>query len=58
MNEYGYFKDILDGLKNVIILALWTYTTLNNTSLDLVLKINNKGVVCSGFDAIIRPIKQ
>lgn len=39
-------------------LALWTYTTLDNTYLDLVLKINNKGVVCSGFDAIIRLIRQ
>ena len=39
-------------------LALWTYTTLDNTSLDLVLKNNNKGVGYSGFNAIIRLIRQ
>lgn len=40
-------------------LALWTYTTLNNTSLDLDVGNNNKqrrGM--SGFDAIIRLIRQ
>ena len=69
MNEYGYFKEILDGLRNVIKIddTKKEIQELKDKLADkekLLIELQNKddkynkGVVCSGFDAIIRLIRQ